>query len=119
MGGIAFVVAGCINVVQGQNVHHYLPGSNWAGSFVHAGNLIWVGVALLLADAVISGLGLRVKKPLGRRAMRAEATPGPPPPAAAPATPAGPAGPAAPAESAAEGSTRAHVPPACVDDDKP
>ncbi len=67
VGGIAFVVAGCVNVVQGQNVHHYLPGSDWAGSFVHAGNLIWVGVALLLADAVISGLGLRVKKPLGRR----------------------------------------------------
>ena len=64
MGAVAFVVAGCINVVQGQNVHHYLPGSNWAGSFVNAGNLIWLGVVLLLADAVISGLGLRVRKPL-------------------------------------------------------
>ncbi len=31
VGGVAFIVAGCINVVQGQNVHHYLPGSNWAG----------------------------------------------------------------------------------------
>ena len=91
VGGIAFVVAGCVNVVQGQNVHHYLPGSDWAGSFVHAGNLIWVGVVLLLADAVISGLGLRVKKPLGRRATRA----GTPP--AAPATPAPPAPPATPA----------------------
>ncbi len=91
VGGIAFVVAGCVNVVQGQNVHHYLPGSDWAGSFVHAGNLIWVGVVLLLADAVISGLGLRVKKPLGRRATRA----GTPP--ATPATPAPPAPPATPA----------------------
>ena len=55
VGGVAFIVAGCINVVQGQNVHHYLPGSNWAGSFVHAGNLIWLGVVLLLADAVDLG----------------------------------------------------------------
>ena len=71
VGGIGFVVAGCINVVDGQNIHHYLPGSNWASSFVHAGNLIWIGVILLVADAVISGLGLRVPKPLGRRAARA------------------------------------------------
>ena len=77
VGAVAFVVAGCINVVQGQNVHHYLPGSNWAGSFVNAGNLIWLGVVLLLADAVISGLGLRVRKPLrsprpaGRHGARA------------------------------------------------
>jgi len=75
VGAVALVVAGCINVVQGQNVHHYLPGSNWAGSFVHAGNLIWLGVVLLLADAVISGLGLRARKPLGRRALRAGAVP--------------------------------------------
>ena len=66
---IACIVAGAINVVQGQNVHHYLPGSNWAGSFVHAGNLIWLGVVLLLADGVISGLGLRVAKPLRRRKL--------------------------------------------------
>jgi len=58
VGAVAFVVAGCLNVVQGQNVHHYLPGANWAGTFVNAGNLIWLGVVLLLADAVISGLGL-------------------------------------------------------------
>ena len=75
VGAVAFVVAGCINVVQGQNVHHFLPGSNWAGSFVNAGNLIWLGVVLLLADAVISGLGLRVRKPLGRRALRAGTVP--------------------------------------------
>jgi hypothetical protein len=54
-------------------VHHYLPGSNWAGSFVNAGNLIWIGVVLLLADAVISGLALRVPKPLWRRRFRAAA----------------------------------------------
>ncbi len=102
VGGIGFVVAGCVNVVQGQNVHHYLPGSNWAGSFIHAGNLIWVGVALLLADAVISGLGLRVKKPLGRRAMRAEATQGAIPPA----------GPAAPV---ADGRPRTDPPPVLAD----
>ena len=87
VGGIAFIVAGCLNVVQGQNVHHYLPGSNWAGSFVHAGNLIWVGASLLLADGVISGLGLRVKKPLGRRATRAEMTTEPPTPADVPTAP--------------------------------
>jgi hypothetical protein len=71
VGGIAFIVAGCLNVVQGQRVHDYLPGSNWDGSFVHAGNLIWLGVVLLVADAVISGLGWRVPKPIGRRGARA------------------------------------------------
>jgi hypothetical protein len=71
IGGIAFIVAGCLNVVQGQRVHHYLPGSNWAGSFVHAGNLIWVGIVLLVADAAISSFGQRVAKPLGFRALRA------------------------------------------------
>ncbi|HXZ61658.1 MAG TPA: hypothetical protein VEG62_02870, partial [Acidimicrobiales bacterium] len=60
-----------LNVVRGQQVHHYLPGSNWDGSFVTAGNLIWVGVVLLLADAVISGLGPRLGTPLGRRTLRA------------------------------------------------
>ena len=71
VGGVAFIIAGGINVVQGQNVHHFLPGSNWAGSFIHAGNLIWLGIVLLVADAVVSGLGLRARKPLGRRAMKA------------------------------------------------
>ena len=71
VGAVACIVAGSINVVQGQNVHHYLPGSNWAGSFVTAGNLIWLGVVLLVADAVISGLGLRVRKPLAGRKLRA------------------------------------------------
>lgn len=67
IAGIAFVVAGCLNVVEGQRVHHYLPGSNWAGAFIHAGNLIWIGVVLLVADAVISSIGLRVRKPVRRR----------------------------------------------------
>ena len=71
VAAIACIVAGSINVVQGQNVHHFLPGSNWAASFVNAGNLMWLGVVLLLADAIISALGLRVAKPLGRRALRA------------------------------------------------
>jgi hypothetical protein len=71
IAGIAFVVAGCLNVVQGQRVHHYLPGSNWDGFFVHAGNLIWIGVVLLVADAVISSFGLRVRKPVRRRELRA------------------------------------------------
>jgi hypothetical protein len=73
IAGIAFVVAGCLNVVEGQRVHHYLPGSNWDGFFVHAGNLIWIGVVLLVADAVISSFGLRVRKPLRRRELRAPA----------------------------------------------
>ena len=81
---IVAIVAGCSNVVQGQHVHHYLAGSNWDASFVNAGNLIWLGVVLLLADAVISGLGLRVRKPLRRRKLRAVApgdiVPTPPPP---------------------------------------
>jgi arabinofuranan 3-O-arabinosyltransferase len=71
VGALAFIVAGALNVVHGQQVHHYLPGSNWAGSFVHAGNLIWLGVVLLLADGVITAFGLRPRKPLGRRARRA------------------------------------------------
>jgi hypothetical protein len=73
IAGIALVVAGCLNVVQGQRVHHYLPGSNWDGFFVHAGNLIWIGVVLLVADAVISSFGLRVRKPVRRRELRAVA----------------------------------------------
>ncbi len=73
LAGIAAIVAGSINVVQGQNVHHDLSGSDWAGSFVNAGNLIWLGVVLLLADAVIAALGLRVPKPVGRRRLRARA----------------------------------------------
>ncbi len=77
IGGVGFIVAGCINVVQGQRVHHYLPGSNWDGSFVHAGNLIWIGITLLVADAVISSFALRVAKPLGRRALRPAPVPAP------------------------------------------
>jgi hypothetical protein len=73
VGAVGFIVAGALNVVQGQRVHHYLPGSNWAGSFVHAGNLIWIGVVLLLADGVITAFGLRTKRPLSRRAKRAKA----------------------------------------------
>jgi hypothetical protein len=73
IAGIAFVVAGCLNVVEGQRVHHYLPGSNWDGYFVHAGNLIWIGIVLLVADAVISSVGLRVRKPVRRQALRAVA----------------------------------------------
>jgi hypothetical protein len=63
VGAVAFVVAGCLNVIRGQYVHHYLPGSNWAGSFVHAGNLIWIGVVLFLADAVIVSAGARSPRP--------------------------------------------------------
>jgi hypothetical protein len=74
VGGLAFVVAGCVNVIRGQSVHHYGPGADWAGNFVHAGNLIWIGLALLLADAVITAFGLRSQKPLRRRATKAEAT---------------------------------------------
>ncbi len=79
VGGVAFIVAGCLNVVRGQQVHHYMPGSNWDGSFVNAGNLIWLGAVLLLADAVISAFGWRLKKPLGGRALRAGSGPGPGP----------------------------------------
>jgi hypothetical protein len=79
VAGVALVVAGSLNVVQGQRVHHYLPGSNWDGSFVHAGNLVWLGVVLLLADAVAAALGRRASKPLGRRAMRAVVQPLPAP----------------------------------------
>jgi hypothetical protein len=71
VAGLAFIVAGAVNVVRGQQVHHYLPGSNWAGFFVHAGNLIWLGVVLLLADGVITAFGLRPKKPLRRGSKRA------------------------------------------------
>jgi arabinofuranan 3-O-arabinosyltransferase len=53
LGAVGFVVAGCVNVVSRQITHHYLPGSNWAGTFVTAGNLIWIGMILLLADAMI------------------------------------------------------------------
>jgi arabinofuranan 3-O-arabinosyltransferase len=87
-GGVAFIVAGCLNVVRGQQVHHYMPGSNWDGSFVNAGNLVWLGAVLLLADAVISAFGWRSKRPLGGRALRAGTGPGPAP---APETDAAPA----------------------------
>jgi len=58
-GAFGFIAAGCVNVIAGQATSHFLPGSNWAGSFVKAGNLIWVGVVLLLADAVIIGVSIR------------------------------------------------------------
>ena len=71
VAGVAAIVAGCLNVVRGQQVHHFLPGSNWDGSFLNADNLILLGLVLLLADAAISAFGLRVPKPLRRRALRA------------------------------------------------
>ena len=71
VGALGFIVAGALNVIRGQYVHHYAPGSDWAGAFVHAGNLVWIGVALLLADGVISAFGLRTKRLRGRRAWRA------------------------------------------------
>jgi hypothetical protein len=74
LGGVGFIVAGCVNVVRGQDVHHYAPGSNWAGSFVGAGNHIWIGVVLLLADAVIVSAGARSPRP------EPPATAGPPTP---------------------------------------
>ena len=80
VAGIACIVAGSINVVQGQNVHHYLSGSNWDASFINAGNLIWLGAVLLLADGVISALGLRVAKPVRRGKLRARARSDVPPP---------------------------------------
>jgi arabinofuranan 3-O-arabinosyltransferase len=91
VGGVAFIVAGALNVIRGQQVHHYLSGSNWTGSFVHAGNLIWLGVVLLLADGVITAFGLRTKRPLPRRAVRA----------GSPEGPHDPDGPGGPAEAAA------------------
>jgi hypothetical protein len=62
-GAVGFITAGCLNVIRGQAVHHYLPGSNWAGSFVAVGNRIWLGVVLLLADAVIVSAGARSPRP--------------------------------------------------------
>jgi arabinofuranan 3-O-arabinosyltransferase len=62
-GAVAFIVLGAGGVIFGQAAHHYLPGSNWAGSFVHAGNLIWIGIVLLLADAVIVSAGDRPPRP--------------------------------------------------------
>ena len=70
-GGVVLVAAGCISVVYGQEVHRYLSGSNWPSSFTDAGNLIWLGVVLLLADAAISTFGLRLPRPLGSRALQA------------------------------------------------
>jgi hypothetical protein len=52
-GGLGFMVAGGLSVILGQAMHHFLPGSNWDGSFVHAGNLVWIGAVLLLTDAVM------------------------------------------------------------------
>jgi arabinofuranan 3-O-arabinosyltransferase len=53
VGAVGFIVAGCVNVVYRQITDHYLPGSNWPGTFITAGNLIWIGMILLLADAMI------------------------------------------------------------------
>ncbi len=73
VGALGFIVAGALNVIRGQEVHRYAPGSDWAGAFVHAGNLVWIGMALLLADGVITAFGLRTKRLPGRRAWRAGA----------------------------------------------
>jgi arabinofuranan 3-O-arabinosyltransferase len=69
-GGVALIAAGCASVVYGQEVHRYLSGSNWPGSFARAGNLIWLGVVLLVADAAISAFRLRLPRPLGSRALQ-------------------------------------------------
>ena len=68
--GVVSVAAGCISVVYGQHVHRYLPGSNWPSSFTGAGDLIWLGVVFLLADAVISAFRLRIPRALGSRSLR-------------------------------------------------
>ena len=73
VGAVGFIVAGALNVIRGQQLHHYAPGSDWAGEFVHAGNLVWIGMALLLADGVITAFGLRTKRLRGGRALRAGA----------------------------------------------
>jgi arabinofuranan 3-O-arabinosyltransferase len=64
IGGVVFVVVGCLSVITGQAAHHYLPGSNWASSFVHSGNLIWFGLVLLLADAVMSAFSFAAPSPV-------------------------------------------------------
>jgi hypothetical protein len=86
IAAVAAIVAGCLNVVRGQAVHHFLPGSNWDGSFLNADNLILLGLVLLLADAAISAFGLRVPKPLRRRALRARQAEPAAPPEAVPQT---------------------------------
>ncbi len=86
IAAVAAIVAGCLNVVRGQAVHHFLPGSNWDGSFLNADNLILLGLVLLLADAAISAFGLRVPKPLRRRALRARKAEPAAPPEAVPQT---------------------------------
>jgi hypothetical protein len=68
--GVVLVAAGCATVVYGQAVHHYLSGSNWPSAFTRSGNLIWIGVVLLLADAAISAFQLRLPRPLGSRALQ-------------------------------------------------
>ena len=74
-GGVALIAAGCASVVYGQEVHRYLSGSNWPSSFTSAGNLIWLGVVLLLADAAISAFRLRLPRPLGSRALQSAQPP--------------------------------------------
>jgi hypothetical protein len=70
VAGVLFVTWGCLSVIFGQEAHRYLPGSNWAASFVHSGNLIWLGLVLLLADAVIDAVSgvVRSTPPPGPRA---------------------------------------------------
>jgi hypothetical protein len=63
LGALAFIVAGGLSVITGQAAHHYLPGSNWAGSFVSSGKMVWIGVVLLLADAIVVSAGLRTPAP--------------------------------------------------------
>jgi hypothetical protein len=63
LGALGFIVAGGLGVITGQATHHYLPGSNWAGSFVNAGDQIWVGIVLLLADAVVVSAATRSLAP--------------------------------------------------------
>jgi arabinofuranan 3-O-arabinosyltransferase len=69
--GVALVAAGCASVVYGQEAHRYLSGSNWPSSFTTAGNLVWLGIVLLLADAAISAFRLRLPRPLASRALQA------------------------------------------------
>jgi hypothetical protein len=62
-GGFGFITAGALSVIFGQAAHHYLPGSNWAGSFVSSGNLILAGTVLLVADAVMVIAAERTPRP--------------------------------------------------------
>jgi hypothetical protein len=78
LGAVAAIVTGCLDVIVGQSTHHYLPGANWAAAFIHAGNLIWFGVVLLVADAVI--VAARSRQALRATAARLKADEQPPAP---------------------------------------